>query len=345
MGSIWTKWASFGKRAEMKHLSILVLDGESSTSTHACIIGAYQVFATANAFAENRGEAKVFAVNLVGASSTDSDVLGLFTVKPQRLIEDLDKTDLIIIPSALVRSYETATTNNKKLINWVRKQYKQGSEVASLCSGAFFAASAGVLDGKVCSTHWHLADQFRENFPAVKVQSDRLITDENGVYTNGGAYSFLNLLIYLVEKYYGRENAIHCSKIFQIDMDRDHQSPFSVFSGHKKHEDEMVLDAQEYLESNFNEKISIESLAAKYSVTRRSFDRRFTKATGLTPLDYLQRLKIEAAKKAFETTRKTVSEVKYDTGYTDDKAFREVFTRVTGMSPMMYKSKYNKERA
>jgi transcriptional regulator GlxA family with amidase domain len=204
-------------------------------------------------------------------------------------------------------------------------------------------ASSGLLDGRNCSTHWAVADHFRAMFPKVNLQADKLITDENGIYTNGGAYSFLNLLIYLVEKYYDRPTAIFCSKVFQIEIDRNSQSPFSIFSGQKQHDDEMVQQAQTYIEANLHEKISVEHLSSRLAVGRRNFDRRFIKATGNTPIEYAQRVRIESAKKALETSRKTINEVMYEVGYSDVKAFREVFRKITGMSPLEYRGKYNKE--
>jgi transcriptional regulator GlxA family with amidase domain len=181
-------------------------------------------------------------------------------------------------------------------------------------------------------------------FPAVNLQTDLLITDENGIYTNGGAYSFLNLAIYLVEKYYGRETAIYCSKIFQIEMDRNSQSTFAIFTGQKLHQDETIKKAQLYIESKLHDRISVEELSSKFAVGRRNFDRRFIKATGNTPLEYMQRVKVESAKKSFETNRKTINEVMYEVGYSDEKAFREVFRKITGVSPLEYKTRYNKGR-
>ena len=232
---------------------------------------------------------------------------------------------------------------NKVLIDWIEKQYKEGAEVASVCTGAFMLAASGLLDGKDCSTHWSAAENFRKMFPKVNLQADKLITDENGIYTNGGAYSFLNLILYLVEKYYDRETAIYCSKVFQIEMDRHSQSEFIIFKGQRLHDDEVVKKAQLYIETKLDEKISVEHLSSKFSVGRRNFDRRFIKATGNTPVEYMQRVKVESAKKAFETSRKNINEVMYEVGYSDVKAFREVFRKVTGMSPIDYKSRYNKE--
>jgi len=200
-----------------------------------------------------------------------------------------------------------------------------------------------LLEGRTCSTHWSVADNFRSMFPNVNLQTDKLITDENGIYTNGGAYSFLNLMIYLIEKKYDRQTAIYCSKVFQIEMDRYSQSEFIIFKGQKQHGDEMVMEAQIYIESMLHEKISVEQLSSRFAIGRRNFDRRFIKATGNTPLEYLQRVKIESAKRAFETSRKTINEVMYEVGYSDVKAFREVFRKITGMSPLEYRNKYNKE--
>jgi transcriptional regulator GlxA family with amidase domain len=180
-------------------------------------------------------------------------------------------------------------------------------------------------------------------FPKVNLQTDRLITDENGIYTNGGAYSFLNLVIYLIEKYYDRQTAIFCSKVFQIEMDRNSQSAFTIFAAQKSHGDEMVIKAQAYIESKLHEKVSVEHLSTRFSVGRRNFDRRFIKATGNTPVEYSQRVKIESAKKAIETSCKTINEVMYEVGYSDVKAFREVFRKFTGISPLEYRNKYNKE--
>lgn len=323
----------------MKHLTIIVPDGENNLSS---IVGAYKIFTRANTYWKESGRKELFKIVLAGISDEVSFYDGLFAVRPQVHIAAIKKTNLIIIPS-LNHNYEVAVEANKSLIDWVVTQYRSGAEIASICTGAFMLASSGLLDGKICSTHWAAADVFRSKFPDVKLQTDRLITDENGIYTNGGAYSFLNLIIYLVEKYYDRRTAIFCSKVFQIEMDRNSQSEFTIFTGQKIHEDEMVKEAQAYIEKKLGERISVEHLSSKFSVSRRNFDRRFIKATGNTPLEYAQRVKIESAKKSFESSRKTVSEVMYEVGYSDLKAFREVFRRITGMSPLEYRDRYNKE--
>lgn len=323
----------------MKHLTILVPNGENNLSS---IVGAYKIFTRANAYWKQAGKKELFKIELAGISKKVEFYNGLFTVNPHTNISRISKTDLIIIPS-LNHNYEKTVKENQLLIDWIERQYKQGAEIASICTGAFLLASSGLLDGKTCSTHWSAADNLRTMFPKINVQTDKLITDENGIYTNGGAYSFLNLIIYLVEKYFDRQTAIFCSKVFQIEMDRQSQSAFIIFKGQKSHDDEVVKKAQSYIEAHIDEKISVEHLSLKLAVGRRNFDRRFIKATGNTPIEYSQRVKIESAKKTFETTRKTINEVMYDVGYSDIKAFREVFRKITGMSPLEYRSKYNKE--
>lgn len=324
----------------MKHLTILVPNGKANNLSS--IVGAYKIFTRANAYWKEAGKKELFKIELAGLSKKVDFYDGLFMVQPHKNISSISKTDLIIIPS-LNHHYQNAAKANKKMINWISEQYKHGAAVASICTGAFLLAASGLLDGKACSTHWAAADNFRSMFPEINLQADQLITDENGIYTNGGAYSFLNLMIYLVEKYYDRQTAIYCSKVFQIEMDRNSQSTFSIFTGQKLHGDDMVKKAQAYIESKSDEKISVEELSSKFSTSRRNFDRRFYKATGNSPLEYAQRVKIESAKKAFEATRKTINEVMYEVGYSDIKAFREVFRKFTGLSPLEYRMKYNKE--
>lgn len=326
----------------MKHLTILVPDGQPNPIT---IISTYMTFMQAEKHHVHRGGRPVFKTIAIAGTSKKINVYnGLFSVTPVEDMSKIKSTDLVIIPAFLPQtSPEINIKLNKKMGSWIEAQYKRGAEVASLCTGAYLLASTGLVDGKKCSIHWNDTNTFRLLFPNVNVVADQVITHEHGVYTCGGAFSFMNLILYLVEKYYGREMAILCSKLFQVDIDRSSQSPYIVFNGQKSHDDTVVLKAQEFIEKNPIEKFSVEKLAKKLALSRRSLDRRFTKATGNTPMEYLQRVKIESAKKQLETSRKTIQEVMYETGYSDSKAFRDVFKRITGLSPVEYKAKYNRE--
>jgi transcriptional regulator GlxA family with amidase domain len=323
----------------MKHLTILVPSGEGNNLSS--IVGAYKIFSRANEYWQNSHKDPVFRIQLAGITKRVRFYDGLFTVSPHVDIAEIRRTDLIVIPS-LNHNYGTSVKRNSAMIKWINAMYNKGAEVASICTGAFLLASSGLLDGRSCSTHWSAADELRLKFPEIDIKMDKVITDEHGIYTNGGAFSFLNLIIYLVEKFYDRATAIYCAKVFQIEMDRKSQLSFVIFKGQKQHPDELVRKAQEYIEGHPHERISIEDLSSRLSVGRRNFDRRFVKATGDTPLEYSQRVKIESAKRAFENSGKTVTEVMYEVGYSDAKAFREVFRKITGLSPMEYRNKYNK---
>lgn len=322
----------------MKQLSIVVPNGENNLSS---IVGAYKIFTRANTYRREMGKKEIFNIKLVGQSAEVDFYGGLFSARPHQSILEITHTDLIIVPS-LNHNYHQAINSNQELIEWLAGQYQKGASIASICTGAYLLAAAGLLNGRNCSTHWSAASELQKLYPKIKLQSDELITDEMGIYTNGGAYSFLNLILYLVEKYYDRQTAIYCSKVFQIEIDRNNQSQFMIFNGQRSHQDELIKTAQLYIESSLNERISIARLSEKLAIGRRNFDRRFIKATGNTPVEYIQRVRVEAAKKAFETSRKTINEVMYAVGYEDVKAFRELFRKITGLSPMDYRNRFNK---
>ena len=321
----------------MKQVIIAVPKGRATLSS---ITGSFEILTSANKYWQRMGNKSMMEIRIAGFMPELKLDAGYFSIHPVD-INEVKKTDLLIIPA--VAYDDNLVKDNEALIGWIREQYKDGAEIATMCSGTFLLAATGLLEGKTCSTHWNLADNFKRLFPNIHLAADKLITAEKGIYTNGGAYSFLNLVLFLVERYFDRKTAIYCSKIFQIDMERTSQSPFFIFQTQKSHGDELICKAQAYIEENLNEKVSFEVLASKLAISRRNFDRRFIKATGNTPVEYLQRVKVEAAKSTLEKGRKSIGEVMYEVGYSDDKAFREVFRKITGLSPLDYRAKYNKE--
>lgn len=322
----------------MKHVSILVPEGDLSLID---IVGAWKAFKRVNQYLVANGKEALFDVQLVGIGPCRSLEGGLFTVHPQVRLGDVDKTDLVMIPAASW-NFKASLDANAELIPWIVQQYNKGAEVASMCIGGVLLASTGLLNGRSCSTHWMAANRFRQLFPEINLVVDKLITDEQGIYTSGGAFSFVNLLLYLIEKYCDRETAIYCAKVFEVDIDRNNQAAYIMFAGLKDHQDKEIREAQSFIENNIAEKISFDELAARVGIGRRNFDRRFVKATFNTPLEYWQRVKMEAAKKMLESTRMTVQEVMYEVGYSDLRAFRKVFRRFTLLSPIDYRNRYNK---
>jgi transcriptional regulator GlxA family with amidase domain len=322
----------------MKHISILV----PRSAILGSLEGTRQLFSQVNEFFKMRGAPPIFNVQLVGLEKDTPVSGGRFTVHSDVLVKDLEKTDLIVIP-ALDGELQAAIENNKDFLPWITSQYNNGAEVASLCLGAFLLASTGLLNGRSCATHWVAANQFRAMFPEVNLVDNKIITEEGGIYSSGGAFSYLNLILHLIEKYAGREISILSAKVFAIEIERTNQSSFLIFQGQKEHEDGAVKQAQEFIEKNYQEKISVDQLARLIAVGRRSFERRFKKATSNTVAEYIQRVKVEAAKKELEASRKNVNEVMYELGYSDIKAFRTTFKKITGLSPVAYRNKYNKE--
>lgn len=326
----------------MKHISIIVPEGEAILSS---IVGSYKIFRQVNQYLIQTGQRRdnLFEIDLVGLSQKTSLYNGIFEINPTKTIDQVKRTDLIIV-TTIMGDMNRALTLNAPFVSWIKFQCRtNGCEVASLCTGAFLLAETGLLDGKSCATHWIAHQEFRQRFPQVNLLAENIISEDNGIYSSGGAYSFLNLLLHLVEKYTGRETAIWCSKLFEIELDRNDQNQFIIFTGQKDHSDDVILKAQKYIEENFEEKLMVSDLASKFAVSRRSFIRRFKKATSNTPLEYIQRVKIEAAKKSLESTPKSISEVMYQVGYNDGKAFRNTFRKYSGLSPLKYRNKYNRE--
>jgi len=324
----------------MKQVTIVVPAGNVNFSS---IVGTLEILTEANDYWQKKGNNAGLEVRIGAVLAERKQNDRFYSINPMD-VSTIKNHDVIIIPSVTSpKGFANLITDNKVLIDWIKEQYKDGAEVASICTGAFVLAATGLLDNKTCSTHWQAENDFRALFPKIDLQTDKLLLAGQGLYTNGGAFSFLNLILLLVEKYFDRQTAIYCSKVFQIDISRDLQSPFAIFQPQKNHDDELIIKAQSYIEQNVSEKISFEELASKLAVSRRNFDRRFISATGVTPVEYMQRVKIETAKGLLERGRKSIFEIMEQVGYSDERAFKEVFKKKTGLSPTDYKLRFYKE--
>ena len=321
----------------MKNITILIPEN----AVLASINDPRNIFTSVNQFLQSAGKPEAFRVQMVGLTKEVKLHDNIFTVHADATIDEVEQTDMVFVP-ALSGDMQTALELNKGFLPWIVKQYENGAEVISLCIGAFLLASTGLLNGRRCSTHWLSANEFRTMFPEVELVDDKIITEDQGLYSSGGASSYWNLLLHLVEKNVNRDMAIKAAKYFAIDIERNSQASFMIFNGQKGHEDDAVKKAQDFIEKNFEDKITLDQLSDMFAIGRRSLERRFKKATNNTVMEYIQRVKIEAAKKRFETSRKNITEVMYDVGYTDNKAFRSTFKKVTGLSPIAYKNKYNR---
>jgi len=317
----------------MKHITLLLPEGDFSVTNFDLTMQLFQ-------WVNDNSPQPLFDMEIVGLSKEVRPKNGLYTIKTDRLIHEVGKSDVVIIP-ATFGNPEEVLKMNKEMVPWIVKQYEAGAELVSMCVGAFFLGSMGLLDGKRCSTHWASANDFNKMYPKVILEDERLVSESERIYTSGGALAFTHLLIYLIERYAGREMAVMVAKTFMIDIGKESQSPFAVFMGLKTHRDKEVLKAQEFIETHFQEKFSVEMLCDEVGVSRRSFERRFKSSTSNTIFEYIQRVKIEAAKKELERGENNVSQVMYEVGYSDTKAFREIFKKYVGMTPNAYKNRYH----
>jgi len=321
----------------MKKVVFLIANGTLKPSS---LFNAIEIFEKANEFHRLNKGRDFYDIRVAGRSLKQPIRNGTFTLQVEAL-KPTDTADLIILPG-FAEQGDFAIRGSGEALEWVVDQYHSGAEVASFCTGTFLLAATGLLNGKPCATHWKAAANFRRLFPDLDLHTNKILTDQQGVYTAGGAISSLNLALYIIEKYNGREAALYCAKVLQIDIDRNSQSPFILFEGLKDHHDETIREVQHFIEQHVSDRITVDQLASRCAMDRINFSRRFKKATQLSPANYVQRIKVEGAKRLFESTAMQINEVMYEVGYGDVKAFRQTFKKVAGMTPADYRSKFQR---
>jgi len=279
---------------------------------------------------------RVRAVSLDGRPTRHMVPLGL---EPQGAFTDVRHTDLIVVPTAEL-DMDDASKANAALVPWLRRWHARGASIAGICTGVSLLAEAGLLDGKVATTHWGVAEQFRQRYPRVRWQPERFVTEAGRVFCGGGVYSAIDLSLYLVEKYCGHELAVETAKALLLETPRIWQSGYAAAPPRSAHDDDGIQKAQDWLFRNFKNEVRIEELAARVGMSPRNFARRFTSATGEAPLAYLHRVRIDAARHLLETGRKGVADVSVAVGYEDLSFFRRLFRRHTGVSPRAYRARF-----
>lgn len=298
------------------------------------ITGSYKLF---NAAIEFSG--KLDNLHLVGEKT--SALNGIVQFNPDCHFNEVEKVDLIVLP-AFKSDLESIAEQNAEMISWIKSQYDSGAMVASICTGSFLLGATGLLTGKKCTTHWMFGDAFKGTFPDTNFQDHSIITEEDRIFTSGGAFSFLNLIVYLIDRFYGNEVAKLITGIYQVDFKRKSQLPFVVFNGQKDHNDEKVKIAQDLIECRFSEKLTIKDISDKTHLSERTLIRRFKKVTGNTPNQYLQRVRIEMAKTLLTETDKPILGIQHEVGYSNYKTFYEIFNRLLGVAPSTYRQNYSK---
>jgi transcriptional regulator GlxA family with amidase domain len=287
---------------------------------------------------ESQAYGPLFDLQIVAEKRKPVTFANGITLHPSATLSDV-KPDLIVVPS-VDEDVESALNKNQPYVEWVSAQFKRGTHLSSLCTGAFVLGASGALDGRKATTHWFFADEFRRRFPRVDLQERHMVVDEGNIVTCGGATIFLNLMIYLMEKYFSHALAVHASKIFLIDMDRPSQLPFKIHSFSVAQAEPAIARIQAFIREHFNRELMIDAVARRAGMSVRNFSRRFKEATGEAFSTYVQKIRIENAKRLLETTRHTASEIMYKVGYNDERSFRRLFKLHTGLAPKHYRNKF-----
>jgi transcriptional regulator GlxA family with amidase domain len=260
-------------------------------------------------------------------------------VLPKRALVDCQDADLVLVPGMMGRPDQLL--EQQVLVEWLRQQSRRGAIVASACSGAFLLAETGLLDGCPATTHWQLAERFRQRYPNIDLQVDRLLIDGGNYLCAGGTSAHQDLALYLVERFASARLAKACAQMMLLDYSRREQAPFVHFRGRKNHGDTPVLTVQQWLDKNYRGRVVIKELATIARLNERTFLRRFRKATGEAPLEYLQRLRIEQAKRLLTGGEETLEQVTRAVGYADVSSFRRLFKQIVGISPTVYRQRFS----
>jgi len=280
-----------------------------------------------------------FQVTTASADGRLVECDGPIYIKPMAAIRDVRKTDLIFIPTTGL-GIDDVVERNAPVVPWLKRWHKRGAAIASVCSGVGLVAETGMLDGKRATTHWALAERFREKYPKVKWMPELMVTEDRGFFCGGGVHAALDLSLYLVEKFCGHEIALESSKALLIETPRAWQAGFAVIPLKTEHNDEAISLAQDWLHENFHRTFPLDAPARRVGMSLRNFVRRFKEATGDSPLAYLQKLRVAAAKRLLENDHRSMQEISDAVGYQDVAFFRSLFQRHTGVSPSAYREKF-----
>jgi transcriptional regulator GlxA family with amidase domain len=327
----------------MKSLPVKIAILAFENVTPSILFGTMDILslASANWKAFNKkGRDTLFDITIVSSDGKPVLSFNKFPIAVQKSTKAKQFYDLVFIPGFL-GDVEATLNHEKTNIAWLKKQYEAGARLAAVCNGNFLLAETNLLSGKRATTHWSLVEEFRKKYPKALLQPEKILIDEGSIISAAGVTAYNNLALYIVKSYGSPELASFCAKVFLVDSGRRIQTPYQTYSHPKNHGDDTVVKTQEWLENNFMEPVSLDSLTKFSSLGGRTLSRRFKKATGDTPLVYLQKLRIENAKLFLESTNDTFNEITWKVGYNDVSSFQKLFKSETGLSPKEYRYKFS----
>lgn len=284
-----------------------------------------------------------FHVEIVAATHVHTRTASGLALTAHRTVRGLERTDIVIIPSLMVEAGEWRRGRYPEVVGWLKVMAAQGATLCSACSGVLLLAETGLLDGHEATIHWAYARTFRRNFPKVQLRVNKILvaTGERRQFVMSGASaSWHDLVLYLVARHVGPAAAQAISKFMLLQWHEDGQAPYVVFTAPIDHGDGVVLTAQEWLSGHFAVAAPVEEMVQRSGLAERSFKRRFTKATGYTPIEYVQHLRVEEAKRRLERSDAPIDEIGWKVGYEDPAFFRRLFKRITRLTPGAYRRKF-----
>jgi transcriptional regulator GlxA family with amidase domain len=326
----------------MAHITMLAYP-DCSVSSLICPIDSFGV---ANTWLQGRTGKKspsepLFTWDIVTPDGKPVEGFGRIPIHPHRAMEDIDRTDIVLIPG-FIPPMKFIGKVPAPVADWLRRTHARNIMIGTICTGTFLLAETGLLDGREVTTNWAYAGLFQKLYPGVRLKPERLLTVDGNFICSGAATAYMELCLYLIEKFGSPELAVSCSKLLLIDGNRRSQAPYFIFEFQKNHSDNTVLKAQNHMERNLAEPISFTDLAASLGISPRHLKRRFKQATGDSPQTYLQRLRLETAKRRLESTQDSFEGITWQVGYENPNSFRRLFKETTGLTPREYRDRFSR---
>ena len=317
-------------------IGILIYPG----CTPSMITGVWDILTLANGFYSQKHSEPLFHLELIAETKMPINSFSGLAFTPHRNIKTKEVYDIIYIPG-FMSEVDNTIALNRKMIDWISKINSNKTIISAACNGNFLLAASGKLDSKGATTHWNLVEKFQKDYNKVKLYPKKIIVDNGNVISAAGVTSYFNLALHLIQRFAGAEISLSCAKIFLVDSGRKIQTPYQMLEFSKLHGDELIMKTQDWIESNYRESITLSKLEKAVNTGAKTLTRRFRKATGVTPQAYLQKLRIEMAKRLLESKDITFNEVTWEVGYNDASSFHKAFKQETGLTPIGYRNKFS----
>jgi transcriptional regulator GlxA family with amidase domain len=312
-------------------------------STLSGIFDVMNAFALMDVRADGAGGVPPFRIEIVGETAGPLELASRVPIDVQRSIAEIETTDIVIVPSVLLRAEGWTRGRYPRLVEWLGAMHARGAVLCSACSGIFLLAETGLFDGRDATVHFGYARAFSTTYPAIPIHPERVLVvsgRREELVCSGASMAWHDLVLYLIARFAGSTAAQDVARLFALQWHQDGLTPYIVFEGRRDHGDGDIVRAQEWLETHFQVANPVEEMIRRSRLAERTFKRRFTSATGLTPIAYVQRVRIEHAKRRLERTDAPVEKVSWQVGYDDPAFFRRLFRRTTGMAPGAYRKRF-----